>query len=155
MTSKYISTTDTAKLIRAELKKAFPGMTFSVRSRKYAGGSSIDVEWDDGPRVKDVDKVVGKFEGSRFDGMQDLKISNKNPYLVDYVMTHRQTTEYVAMKEEATEIINFDCFIEEGERFGGERVEELAGRVARDIDLYNGETIQAAVERIVIRRDYH
>ena len=44
-----VSLTDTAKLIRATLKAKFPGIKFSVRSSRYAGGSSIDVRWNDGP----------------------------------------------------------------------------------------------------------
>ncbi len=74
----YISTTETAKLIRAQLKAAFPGQKFSVRSSKYAGGSSITVYWTDGPTTKQVDAVTGIFSGSRFDGMIDLKIHNRH-----------------------------------------------------------------------------
>jgi hypothetical protein len=38
-----------ASNIRAELKKAFPGVKFSVRSETFSGGDSIDVKWMDGP----------------------------------------------------------------------------------------------------------
>lgn len=43
---RYISTTDTAKLIRATLAKHWPAVRFSVRSESYAGGSSINVSYD-------------------------------------------------------------------------------------------------------------
>ena len=56
MEKKYFDTVETAKLIRKALKAKFPGVKFSVRSRKYAGGSSIDVVWTDGPAAKAVDK---------------------------------------------------------------------------------------------------
>jgi len=59
--------------VRAALKKNFPGVKFSVRSNVYSGGASIDVSWDMGPATNEIDKVVGGFEGSSFDGMNDLK----------------------------------------------------------------------------------
>lgn len=71
--TRYISCTETAKLIRVELKTHFPGIKFSVRSRSYAGGASIDVEWLDGPAEPDVEKVTRIFVGSTFDGMIDLR----------------------------------------------------------------------------------
>lgn len=70
----YISTTDTAKLIRAALKKAYPSVTFSVRSKLYSMGSSIDVGWTDGPTEKQVESVAKwPFQGSSFDSMIDLR----------------------------------------------------------------------------------
>ena len=46
---------ETAKLVRAALKRSFPGCRFSVRSSTYAGGAAIHVSWVDGPRSSDVD----------------------------------------------------------------------------------------------------
>jgi len=86
---EFISVTDTAKLVRAELKKHFPNTKFSVRSDKYAGGASIRVEWTDGATVKRVEDVAGHFHGSEFDGMRDLKYSNKRPYLNDFIIFER------------------------------------------------------------------
>jgi hypothetical protein len=73
--TSYLSVTETAKLVRAALKKAFPGVKFSVRSDSYAGGASIDVGWTDGPTGKEVDAVIKMYEGGGFDGMQDLAYS--------------------------------------------------------------------------------
>lgn len=70
---RTISTTDTAKLIRAALKDAFPAIKFSVISRKYAGGASIDVTWTDGPVASVVEKITDRFRGADFDGMTDSK----------------------------------------------------------------------------------
>ena len=72
-TSTYLSCADTAKLLRAALKREFPGVKFSVRSHTYAGGASIDVGWTDGPRSEDVRKVSQLYSGADFDGMIDLK----------------------------------------------------------------------------------
>lgn len=68
-----LSTTDTAKVIRKALKRAFPKVKFSVRSDSYSGGSSIDVSWTDGPTSDQVDEVVKRYAGATFDGMIDLK----------------------------------------------------------------------------------
>lgn len=80
---RYISTTDTAKLVRKLLKAKFPGVKFSVRSDKYAGGSSIRVDWTDGPTAKLVDAYVQPFAGSGFDGMIDYKYSTYSWLLAD------------------------------------------------------------------------
>ena len=69
---EYLSVAQTAKLVRRELKKQFPGVKFSVRSKKYSGGASINVNWADGPLSKEVDAVVKPYEGGGFDGMIDM-----------------------------------------------------------------------------------
>lgn len=70
--AEYVSTKETAKLIRALLKRTFPGVKFGVRSKVYSGGSSIAVSWIDGPTVAMVDPLVSPFAGSGFDGMIDM-----------------------------------------------------------------------------------
>lgn len=69
----YIHLTDTAKLIRARLKGTFPGVKFSVRSKSYSGGSSIDVSWIDGPLQSAVQEVIAPYAGAGFDGMIDMQ----------------------------------------------------------------------------------
>lgn len=69
--AKYISVTETAKLIRQALKDNFKGIKFSVRSNSYAGGASIDVSWTDGPCEPDVIRIAKQFQGASFDGMTD------------------------------------------------------------------------------------
>lgn len=72
-TKEYISVTETAKLVREALAKHFPGVKFSVRSRKYSGGNSIDIYWTDGPASWQVEPIARLFEGAGFDGSIDLK----------------------------------------------------------------------------------
>lgn len=72
---KYLTCAETAKIVRAALKKRWPGVKFSVRSHVYAGGASIDVGWTDGPLWADVDQFLNQFEGGRFDGSIDMKTS--------------------------------------------------------------------------------
>lgn len=61
-----------AKLIRAELKKAFPSVKFSVRSRNFAGGDSVGVGWINGPTRDAVTAITDKYQYGHFDGMIDL-----------------------------------------------------------------------------------
>ncbi len=75
--SEYLSCAATAKLVRVALKKAFPGIKFSVRSEIYAGGASMRVGWIDGPLCSQVDAVVSPYKGADFDGMIDMKISKR------------------------------------------------------------------------------
>lgn len=73
VTRKSYSVTETAVFVRQALKKAFPGIKFSVKSDSYAGGASIRVEYTNGPKESEVDSVVSQFEGSTFNSMIDLK----------------------------------------------------------------------------------
>lgn len=75
MNLHYMSCADTAKLIRAALKKNFPHVKFSIKSKTYAGGASVRVSWTDGPCTIAVDGVVKCFSAGRFDGMIDLAYS--------------------------------------------------------------------------------
>lgn len=68
-----LSFTTVAVLVRESLTISWPGIKFSVRSKSYSGGCSIDVSWNDGPTEKQVNPLLNAFQGSDFDGMQDLK----------------------------------------------------------------------------------
>ncbi len=96
---KQLSThAQAAKLMRQELKQAFPTIEFSVRSQSYAGGNSIHVEWQDGPKTKDVQKITGKYEYGHFDGMQDCyEYSNVREDIpqVKYVQDRREVSETI------------------------------------------------------------
>lgn len=87
-----------AKLMRAELKKAFPNVTFSVRSNNYAGGDSVYVRWTDGPVRDAVSEITGKYQYGHFDGMIDLyEYSNNIEGLpqVKYVLESRDISDEV------------------------------------------------------------
>jgi len=73
MSKQYLSCAETAKLVRSALKESFPGVKFSVTSKTYSGGASINVNYVDGPTYEQVKAVVNVFEGSYFDGMTDYK----------------------------------------------------------------------------------
>lgn len=71
VTKVYESAADTARHIRKALKSAFPGVTFSVRSKNYSMGCSVSVSWEDAPIRRQVEALVKQFESSTFDGMTD------------------------------------------------------------------------------------
>lgn len=73
MSRDYLSVAETAKLIRQVLKEAFPTVKFSVRSKSYSGGASIDIGYADGPNCTQVKALISPFEGAYFDGMIDYK----------------------------------------------------------------------------------
>ena len=101
-TARRITETEVAKIIRNVLKDKFPGTKFSVKTHKYSGGSSIDVDYTDGPALTNVKEYIANFEGATFDGMQDLKEyhgSTFNGELVtfanDFLFVNRHYSEQV------------------------------------------------------------
>lgn len=60
-----------AKNIRIELKRAFPGVKFSVTGESFSGGDAISISWIDGPTKNDVKEISGKYQAGSFDGMTD------------------------------------------------------------------------------------
>ncbi|MBX3603223.1 MAG: hypothetical protein KF863_21590 [Rubrivivax sp.] len=61
-----------AKNMRIELARAFPGVKFSVRSRRFSGGDAIDVSWVDGPTSQQVDEIIDRYSAGSFNGMEDI-----------------------------------------------------------------------------------
>jgi hypothetical protein len=57
--------------IKKELATSFPGIKFSVRSKSFSMGNSVDVSWELGPTSKEVDAILDKYVEGRFDGMTD------------------------------------------------------------------------------------
>jgi hypothetical protein len=108
---EHLSCASTAKLLRQALQRTFTGVRFSVRSKTYAGGASIDVSWTDGPTEKAVKALADEFAGADFDAMQDLK-TYRAPELVpdaewgvrevhygaDFVFCDRHTSDELAAK---------------------------------------------------------
>ncbi len=93
----YLDSAALAVILRGDLKRAFPGVTCSVRTRRYAGGSTVDVSWTDGPTVDQVTDVIGRYQVEGFDGMTDSR-TNRGPVRLDdgrlvhigcFVFTHR------------------------------------------------------------------
>lgn len=66
----------TAKAIKEELKKAFPLVKFAVKSRAFAGGTAVDVQWENGPISKEVEAIAYKYQYGEFDCMYDIYEAN-------------------------------------------------------------------------------
>lgn len=77
---KYPNQTLAAKNIRKELKANFPKIKFSVKSKSYSMGDSIDVTWTDGPATKEVAGIIDKYQYGWFDGMTDCYNSHHNKF---------------------------------------------------------------------------
>ncbi len=65
------STKETAQCIREALKRAFPGVKFSIRTSYASMTSSTHVQWTDGPTQDEVERVTDRFTSKSFDGMTD------------------------------------------------------------------------------------
>lgn len=71
MSSNHEAPKTTAQKIRKALKKAFPGVKFSVRTSTYSMGSSVYVSYEDGPIVSAVEEIAKAYESTSFHGMDD------------------------------------------------------------------------------------
>lgn len=83
-----------AKAIREELKAAFPGHKFKVRSSRFSGGNSVTVIAPprlDRDSLDKVRELVGKYQSGHFDGMDDsYRMSNRRDDLPQVMFTHVQ-----------------------------------------------------------------
>jgi hypothetical protein len=161
--SDYLSCAETAALLRGDLKRAFPGVRFSVRSSTYSGGASITVRWSDGPRRAAVEPIAQRYAGASFDGMIDLKshhdiLVNGVPRrtLADFVFCERRVTDEEAKTVEAGAMIRARCAIMPGtvpsaDRFGNNWVDQLARGMAMDCDADG--SLEGAFRRVVLRDD--
>jgi hypothetical protein len=111
MPTNYMPAKQVAKLLRAELKEAFPDVKFSVRTRNSL---TLDVAWTDGPPQRQVWHMTRKYEGEGFDPMQDLRYPKDNgtvvdgveyKYLTDFVLCQRTVSPEVekALRQELAE----------------------------------------------------
>jgi hypothetical protein len=88
-----LTTTAAAKAIRTELKAAFPGIKFGVRSHHY----SINVSWTNGPTQNQVSEITWKYSNGRFDGMIDCYeyANDGRPGGADYVFCQREYSDEI------------------------------------------------------------
>jgi len=95
METTYISATDTAKLVRAELKATFSGVKFAVQKRHFSLWVTIPANAE--VTTDQVREITDRFEGAEFDGSQDLKSYKKVivngeriQYEVDFIFVERE-----------------------------------------------------------------
>ena len=70
---EYLRVSKVAANLRAELKRAFPGVKFSVCSKEFSGGNDIRVDWSDGPTVDQVHEITYKYENHETDYTGDYR----------------------------------------------------------------------------------
>ena len=73
--TRYLGLAESNKILRSHLKRAFPGTKFTVRGSSYAGGSSTDIAWINGPTLAQVEAVASAYSSRGFDGMIDMSYS--------------------------------------------------------------------------------
>lgn len=83
--SKYAQA---AASIKRELATAFPGVKFSVRSKSFSMGNSVDVSWELGPTTKEVDAILDKYVEGHFDGMTDYYEYGRDEKTQAFQATH-------------------------------------------------------------------
>ncbi len=141
---------EAAKLIRAELKAAFPATKFTVSSKTYSGGNSVDVTWNNGPLVEAVKNIVDKYEQGDFNAMTDCyEYTNSRDHAqVKYVFTQRNVSEEITMQS-FNDAKKYFGFLENAVSLNdwlkdhSSTVGQFLYRIVRKMDLTNGYTFEA------------
>lgn len=168
-TTTYVTQTEVAKMVRAVLKKAYGKFPFSVRTKKYSGGSSITVYWTDGPTTKAVDALIGHFCGADFDGMTDSKSYHDAETLIapdgtirhihyanDFIFTQRSISDWDQKVKDAEEYIKAHCDLTpvgHTFQFGNEWLDHVSHRMVYAHDYTKSDTLETAFQRGVLRQD--
>ena len=74
---EYASAKAGAANIRIQLKRAFPGIKFSVTSEVFSGGDSINIKWAMGPTGREVEAITARYQEGHFNGMEDIYENNR------------------------------------------------------------------------------
>lgn len=136
-----MNTVERAREIRKELKAKFKGVKFSVRTKKYSGGSSISVSWVDFPTVEAVEEITSKYESVRYDEYTGEILSGGNTYI----------HTYNTWSEEMETNIKENLVKKYGAEFYNKYINETYDfyRYAREIyqDMYNKSLVTEAEEQ--------
>lgn len=87
-----------SKNIKIELALAFPGVKFSIKTRRFSMGDAIDVSWVDGPTSKQVDEIIDRYSAGSFNGMEDIYNYSRNAWIeafgdAKYVHSRREMSD--------------------------------------------------------------
>jgi hypothetical protein len=129
MERRHTRAAQVAAKIRPALQAAYPGVIFAVKSRTYAGGDAVDVDWTDGPTTEAVDRLLYRYESGHFDAMQDCYIidHDREQVTVHYVQTHRRFSQAVYAAQRAKTCHMFD--IPESTNDDTDRLPDMIGGV--------------------------
>lgn len=86
---------------RALLKAAFPGIKISVTMGR--GYGSMSIRWTDGPTVKQVEEISGRFSAGHFDGMVDCYEHKRSPWNetfggAEYIFCNRRLSDALVQR---------------------------------------------------------
>ncbi|MFB8406755.1 LPD29 domain-containing protein [Streptomyces sp. NPDC055912] len=70
-----------AKYLRTELRRTFPGQTFSVRCGRGSDADYLSIAWTGGPSRAEVEALCDPWQGADFDGMAD-GMNQREPLLI-------------------------------------------------------------------------
>jgi hypothetical protein len=90
-----ISSKDTAKLIRTELKRTFPYCKFSVKS-DY---DSINVRWNNGPSEEKVKEKIGQYQTGHYEEITKEYGFDSSPYNNKYLFYQREIDHDIVVRE--------------------------------------------------------
>ncbi|WP_052130604.1 LPD29 domain-containing protein [Erwinia typographi] len=140
--------------IRRELKKAFPGVKFSVTTRSC---DCVNIKWTDGVTEERVKAITDKYRDSYFDSMQDLAVSCRSRFNeiyggVGYVFTKR---EYSGRLKEKANVIFMQKY---GHAFTGEeKTPEMLkrGELWKEGHYFhrNGFAVQTEINKILYQTE--
>jgi len=109
-----------ASNIRRDLKRAFPGVKFSVRAPR----GEIRVAWTDGPTSEQVEKITGKYDAGEMDwtgDYTDYKPSTFNDLFggVRFLFVNRDMSKATEQALDAwAEGLRGSCWWDEGDPYG-------------------------------------
>jgi len=92
---RHLQPKEVAALMRKLLKHHYPRQKFSVRTKTFAGGASVDVHYQGGPNRHEVERLVNTLQFARFDSMTDYGYAAK-------LWVNMETGEAVTAYEEQT-----------------------------------------------------
>jgi hypothetical protein len=100
MTKIKTQSAQAAALIRAELKKNYPEIKFSITSKNYSMGNSVSISWIDAMPPATVEAIADKYQYGHFNGMEDIyEYSNKQDFpQAKYVSCYREISQAIRDK---------------------------------------------------------
>lgn len=110
-----------AKNLRTQLKKAFPGVKFSVTTDRFSGGDALRVSWTDGPAVDRVSVIASQYKAGHFDGYSDCYEYSRSAWTeafgdAKYVSTSRDYSPQIAAWLSADDLTGPECWEAQRER---------------------------------------
>lgn len=100
--SIHYTAAETAKVLRAELKAAFPHVKFSVRSQNFAQGNAVSIHWENGPTEKSVRAITtDKYQAYLPDhGVRSIPLPDgRHAYYAKFITTSRRFSSAITEKE--------------------------------------------------------